>query len=408
MLGHTLSEIEPIENAFCSHCFSAHELINTVIAHGHRIEECNICHSRDVPTLAAAHPLLKRIYRALIRVHYSEWAYNTHLGGTHLSELLFGRNNVMNLDTEASREHFECALQEIERGWYPVTDEEISLGGGYWDGGILVGLRARLDSKLTTLLNRGFKENYFRIQDEVAALLATLTADIATTMQANSRLYRARIGVGKRLTHVLADFDPDYYYLPYSGCDIGAPPVHLSSEGRLNRSRVSILYLASDRETAVAEVRPHPGHLVSTAEFVANAPSKIADFTSKDVRNFLSDPRLDDLRRIFSFNSLLNLPVPPDKREYYLITQLLSDCVREAGFDGVKFQSSLGSGDNIAIFLPERFSLVPGSEKAHGVRALSYVIDDESTLTQDYDASDFEEDSDDPFSTLFDILERTK
>jgi len=306
-------------------------------------------------------------------------------------------------------EEFESAFNAIETEWYPKTDEMISLGGGYWDGNILTGVKARLDSRLTTLLSRGFEENYFQIQNEVSDLLAAVQSDIESTLPAGSETFRARIGVNKRLMrHVEPGFDPTFYYLPYSDSEIKSPPVHLASEGRLNRARVSILYLASDRETAVAEVRPHPGHLVSTAKFISSEPLKIADLTTKDVRNYLSDQRLEDLRLIFSFNTLLNLPVPPDKREYYLITQLLSDCVREAGFEGVRFQSSLGAGDNIACFATKKFSLVAGSEKVLEVKALTYRLGDVTTLRQNYDSDYYKEDSTDPFSTLFDVLERNK
>ena len=184
--------------------------------------------------------------------------------------------------------------------------------------------------------------------------------------------------------------------------------MHIASEGRLNRARVSILYLASDRETAVAEVRPHPGHIVSTAEFESTRALKIADLTAKDIRNFLSDTRLEELRLIFSFNSLMNLPVTPDRREYYLITQILSDCVRQAGFDGVRFQSSLGPGSNFAFFNATDFALVPKSEGVLAVKALAYDLTEMPTAQKDYHKDEFDTDQDDPLSTLFDLLERHK
>jgi hypothetical protein len=396
------------DEKFCSQCFSARELIETVSSRGTDTAECRICHSKNVPVLSAHDPLLKRIFRALIRVNYSEWSYNGHLGGEFLSSLLFAKNKIMNLDSSCSLEEFECAFGVIESAWYPETDEEIALGGGYWDGGILVGINSRLDNQLASLLGRGFEENYYQIQAEVSDLLSTVRTDIDSILPSGSRLFRARIGVRKRLTRKVKDFDADYYYVPYSAAEIESPPVHLAPEGRLNRARVSILYLASDRETAVAEVRPHPGHLVSSAEFISNKALKIADFTNKDVRNFLSDSRLEDLRRIFSFNALLNLPVPPDKCEYHLITQLLSDCVREAGFDGVKFQSSLGTGENVACFSRNNFSLRSGSEKVLEVKALTYCLEASKTLSQGYEKDYHADDSDDPFSTLFDVLERRK
>lgn len=396
------------EEYFCSECFKATELVETVRKHGSSVAKCQICGAQDSIALAADHTQLKRVFRALIRVHYSEWQYNGHLGGDSLSTILFGQNAVMNLQATASAEEFENAFSYIEDGWYPAADEDISLGGGYWDGGIHIGLKARLSPSLATLINRSFNENYFLLQHDLTKLFLQSKPDIDASFEKGARLYRARIGVSERLTPTSPDFDTYYLYVAYTGGAIGSPPVHVASEGRLNRARVSLLYLASNRETAVAEVRPHPGHLVSTAEFEATRSLKIADLTSKDVRNFLSDTRLEELRLIFSFNSLMNLPVTPDQREFYLITQLLSDCVREAGFDGVKFQSSLGPGSNYAFFNTTDFALVPKSESVVAVKALAYEFTEVPTAPKDYDKDEFDAERDDPFSTLFELLERRK
>jgi hypothetical protein len=394
---------------FCVKCFSAQELVETVRVQGSIITECKICHSNDVIALAADNPVLKQNFRVLIRVHCSEWSYKDHIRGDSISDVLFGKNSIMNLsDITASKDEFEYAIDFIESEWYPKTDNEISLGGGYWDGGILVSVNSSLDSKLIDLLNRSFKKNYFQIQNEVSSLLKSLNSDIELNLPIGSRLYRARIGVKKCLTDGDHGYEPRYLYLPYPDIEIGPLPVHLSTEGRLNRARVSILYLASNRETAVAEVRPHPGHLVSTAEFISKVSLKLADLTHKDIRNFFSDKRLEVLRLIFSFNTLMNLPIPPDKHEYYLLTQLLSDCVRESGFNGVKFQSSLGTGANVACVSADSFSIVPGSERVHEVCSLKYRLKYANRHPRNYHAEDYDDGSNDPFSTLFDIIDRNK
>lgn len=397
-----------IKEYFCSECFKATELAETVRKHGSPIAKCRICGAQNTIALTADHVKLKRIFRALIRVNYSEWEYNGHLGGDSLSSTLFGQNAIMDLQASASAEEFENAFSYIEDNWYPVADEDISLGGGYWDGEIHIGLKARLSTSLITLINRSFNENYFLLQQDLTKLFLQSRPDIEASFEKGARLYRARIGVSERLTATSGGFDPSYLYVAYTGGAIGSPPVHAASEGRLNRARVSLLYLASNRDTAVAEVRPHPGHLVSTAEFEATRSLKIADLTSKDIRNFLSDTRLMELRLIFSFNSLMNLPVTPDQRELYLITQSLSDCVRDLGFDGVKFKSSLGTGSNYAFFNTTDFTHVPKSESVVAVKSLAYEFTEVPTAPKDYDKNEFDADQDDPFSTLFELLERHK
>lgn len=394
--------------AFCEKCFSAKELISTVREHGIIIPYCPICHSRNVHALSASDELLKRIFRALVRLNYSEWEYNGKIGGEHLSYLLFGKNEIMNLDSTADELEFDSALTYIEDAWYPKDEKYISLGGGYWDFNVISGVKHNLDLRLTRILAKAFQQNYFELEKEVIQLLQSLKSDISVNLGAGRSYFRSRIGVKKRLKPTLHNFDPDYYYVPFTGKDICAPPLYLTSEGRLNRSRVSILYLASDRETAVAEVRPHPGHLVSTAEFRLKEQLCVADFTEKDVRNYLSDSRLETLRLIFSFNAVLNLPVPPEQREFYLLTQLLSDCIRQMGFEGVIFKSSVGTGHNLACFSPSMFILQDGSEMVMEVKALQYEFGIGKSPPHDSSDDDFEEDSNTPFGTLFELLDRQK
>ena len=45
------------------------------------------------------------------------------------------------------------------------------------------------------------------------------------------------------------------------------PPVRNPSEGRVNPRGIAYLYLANDRKTAISEVRPWSGSLVSVAAF---------------------------------------------------------------------------------------------------------------------------------------------
>ncbi|WP_158647018.1 RES family NAD+ phosphorylase [Paraburkholderia azotifigens] len=197
----------------------------------------------------------------------------------------------------------------------------------------------------------------------------------------------------------------DRFFEPYTGTEISAPPVLVASEGRLNRHRESILYLATDEETAVAELRPHPGHLVSTAQFVNDRPILIADFARYDIRLFLSDDRLELLRRILSFSALLNLPVQPERKDFYALTQTLCDAFRNSGFEGVAFRSSLAKGVNVACFVPDSFSIVEGSERVVEVESLNYRFLHKRTVARDADPVDFEVDTD-PLSTLYDGLSR--
>lgn len=398
----------------CEHCIAENELKREIQERGAVIQECSICHRKGGRALPAGDNRAKRIFRALVRLNYSEWDYNGHVGGDFFQCILFGKNKIFDLPEDASALDFESAFLVLEDNWYPNDHDEISLGGGYWDGYVLRGLRDHLDDSVNSILKRAFEYNYFELEDEVVRLIESIRKDISQELLPGAEYARARIGIKERMRTKSLGFGlgfdviykPDRYYLPFSQSEIGRPPISKASEGRLNRARVALLYLASDVNTAVAELRPHPGHLVSTSLFRLTRPLHVADFSTHDIRNFLNDDRLEILRRILSFSAVLNLPVQPEQRELYLLTQLFADCVRQSGFEAIAFRSSLGPGTNLASFATDAFEHIPNSEAVIEVCSLSYELKTKATLRQSYNKNTFEPERDDVLATLFDGLAR--
>ncbi len=320
------------EPFLCEYCVADNELRLELQERGNAIETCLICHRKGGRALPASDTRVKRTFRALIRLNFSEWDYNDHIGGNKSLEMLvFESNAIFNLDENSSLDEFEQAyLTMEEEGWYPAAEESISLGGGYWDGCVLEGLRDRRDETVENVVSDALKRNWFEMEPSVKALIQSLRNDLSDVVPAGTEYFRARVGVQSRLKRkstCLQD-GQDFRYLPHAGKDIDKPPVAIATEGRFNRARVSILYLASDTRTAVAELRPHPGHLISTVKFRLNRDLRVASFAKHDIRYFLSDSRLEDLRRILSIADVLNVPVQPEHRSLYAITQLFSDAVR--------------------------------------------------------------------------------
>lgn len=306
---------------------------------------------------------------------------------------------------------FEDAFLKIEkaRGWYPDTDDEITLGGGYWNGEVLDGLRARRDYAVDDLVNASLHQNSHQVEPSARQLIRSLEGDIKLKLRAGQEYFRARIGVHSRLKR--HDPDPvssDFSYLPFSGKEIGSPPMLNASEGRLNRTRVSILYLASDRETTVAELRPHPGHLISTAAFRLERDIVVANFADHDIRNFLNDRRLEGLRTILSIAEILNVPVQPEHRFLYAATQLIADAVRTEGYDGLMFSSSVASGSNLVCFDPGLCAMVTSSEQIHDVQSLSYQLGSVPALRQDYNPDQYKKDEDTALATLLHGMARRR
>jgi hypothetical protein len=392
--------VDPI---LCEHCLADNELKYEIQQRGRLVERCPICHHQGGRAISATDPKIKRIFRALIRLNFSEWDYNTHLGGDELEKVVLRSPAIFSLRPDAALEAFEDAYLEMEsKEWYPATDEEITLGGGYWDGCVLDGVRDRRNPRVEQVVGAALEHNWFETEAAARELVERFRADLTAMVPAGSEFFRGRIGVKSRLSakHALLADGRTFRYLPFSGKDIDRPPLKLATEGRFNRARVSLLYLASDVKTAVAELRPHPGHLVSTAMFRLRRDLKVANFAKQDIRNFLSDPRLEDLRSILSIADVLNVPVQPEHRVLYAATQLFADVLRSAGFEGLTFNSTVGKGSNLTSFAGDAFELVAGSERVQDVVALEYRIEPSQTIAEDYDESEWREDEDSPLATL--------
>lgn len=390
------------EPFLCEFCVADNELRLELQERGVAVDKCPTCHSSNGRSLPVSDVRVRRIARALIRLNFSEWDYNGHIGGDSLQSLVFNCKAIFNFDESSSELDFEEVFLTLEDDWYPTSDDDISLGGGYWDGGILDGLRDRRDLTVEGVVKDALERNWFETEPAARALVRALTADISQVIMAGTEYYRGRVGVQARLkkAHGYPQEGQSFRYLPYTEKSIDRPPLPLATEGRFNRARVSILYLASDTLTAVAELRPHPGHLVSTAKFRLKRDLKVANFSDHDIRNFLSDSRLEDLRTILSIADVLNVPVQPEHRSLYAVTQLFSDALRAEGFEGITFRSSVGVGTNLTCFASDVFEIVPGSETVQEVLSLQYRVSEVPMLPHDYDQEAFVKDEDSPLGTL--------
>jgi RES domain-containing protein len=133
------------------------------------------------------------------------------------------------------------------------------------------------------------------------------------------------------------------------------PLLNRAREGRANPKGIPYLYLATKQETAVAEIRPWIGSSVSIALFELTREIRVVNAVSDHhgLIIYTSEPEPEvrerevwrDIDRAFS------QPVTPgDDTADYVPTQVLAEFFRESGLDGVAYGSSLGPGQNLALF----------------------------------------------------------
>lgn len=150
---------------------------------------------------------------------------------------------------------------------------------------------------------------------------------------------------------------------------MGKPPKKISTAGRANPIGIPYLYTASNVKTAIAEIRPHKGDKITVAKFEIKGELKFADL--RDPRVSISPFGLDDdaLNQVFKdleylclLGEELSKPILPREAHLeYLSSQYLCELIKHCGFDGVIYKSSVGDGDNYAVFKDEYLEAVEAS-----------------------------------------------
>jgi RES domain len=152
---------------------------------------------------------------------------------------------------------------------------------------------------------------------------------------------------------------------PY-GPDRMKPPAWNQSEGRVNPRGIGYLYLATDKETAIAEVRPWSGALVSVGVFEVMRDLRLVNCTINHGRfggfayllgiptnewDKLTQKQIDEAVWA-DIDNAFSLPVGPgDEFVNYIPTQIVAECFLADGFDGIVYKSALSEkGSNIALF----------------------------------------------------------
>jgi hypothetical protein len=140
--------------------------------------------------------------------------------------------------------------------------------------------------------------------------------------------------------------------------EMGKPPFEKVSGGRANPIGISYLYVATNKKTAISEVRPHKGDFVTIAKIKILNKLKLADL--RNPKKYISpfarpDNPVEDLFKYIELlqhlGEELSKPILPRQAQLeYLPSQYLAELIKDAGFDGVIYKSSVGSGDNIALF----------------------------------------------------------
>lgn len=142
----------------------------------------------------------------------------------------------------------------------------------------------------------------------------------------------------------------------FSPSKMGPPPIDLSKNGRANPKGITYLYLATDLQTAIAELQPTANDYVTVGKFKAKSELEILDLSNPKI----TDPPIlgEDLEyavRVLDFFRMLGVelskPINREEKDLlYIPTQYLCEFIKNRGLDGVKYRSYNGTGMNVALF----------------------------------------------------------
>lgn len=191
-----------------------------------------------------------------------------------------------------------------------------------------------------------------RQRDFLAAVLET-SRSRREQLDEGTILWRAQI-CHEWITESVGDGEEETFPSPAS-LDRMKPKPDRATEGRANPRGIPHLYLATHEETAVAEVRPWVGSLVSVARVQLLRSVTVVNCTTDDhgFRVYFEEPDPEarekavwrDIDRAFSRPVTMDEGLPE-----YVPTQVLAEVFRSDGADGIAYRSALGPGHNIALF----------------------------------------------------------
>jgi hypothetical protein len=172
---------------------------------------------------------------------------------------------------------------------------------------------------------------------------------------AGQTLWRAQIG------YRLRELGDDHFPVAFCPKRMKPPPDWLiegrAPEGRINPKGIPFLYAATHERTAVGEVRPSCGQLVSVAQLRTSRDIRLINCTTDEekIRTVVyfkePEPEEQTLAVWRDIDRAFSEPVTAsDDRANYAATQLIAELFRKNGFDGIAYRSSYGPGHNIALF----------------------------------------------------------
>ena len=191
----------------------------------------------------------------------------------------------------------------------------------------------------------------------------------------NNRFLVVQTDAGKRLVNHLKEIDKEIfghlpleweYYRARKGDlktgvneervkqEFNSAPREIVGDGRGNAQGISYLYLTTDKETAISEVRPKLGEYVTVAKVKLKNDKPICTFSFKILEEWerhMSKPLIkNDVSRNLMYIINEKMSEKIGSSIDYVPLQFIVEYIKYLGFSGFSFDSSLDKGHNYILF----------------------------------------------------------
>lgn len=193
-----------------------------------------------------------------------------------------------------------------------------------------------------------YRNRYFS-GEEIIRILSKLNFMPIFPTNTHLTYYRARIG--------------DFEHTPDS--DMMAPPAYKTSDGRCNPAGISYLYLATSKDTAIREIRPQIGDVVTLATCDVDV-SNIFSFNVYLMEHYGIKAE-DEYAKCLLFLILEDLSSAVTKNNHldYIPLQYISEFIKSRGYNGFSYSSIYQTGMNLVMFNWENCVTLLSKETFH-------------------------------------------
>lgn len=330
----------------CTECFTDSE-IKAIIEGNKKYGDCDFCGSKNVNVYELEHNhIITELLDDLLDIYSPESSLPSNFPKEHtklLKNILYDTWNIFNLKPD----QIDCLIKILCANRYKSQPELFDTPVGIkqsHDKDWLEEKSILKENEWSDFVNGIKNINRFHSHYINTEKLSVFLRCAAKVYRKGHVFYRARICHGAS---------------GLKKTEMGAPPPHKASAGRVNPSGISILYLADSADTTLYEIRARVYDYVTIGRFKLQEDIKIINLAGIDsISPFIGMNQgfefLDyalNIEHLRMIAQEISKPLRNDNILDYIPTQYISDYIRSKNYDGIEYNSTMHKGGtNFALF----------------------------------------------------------